>query len=91
MAFTAFCGFDLLAASGTAKLVNLSSNLAAFLTFAAAGQIVWSLGLPAVLFSIAGHYVGASLSLTKGAKIIRPMFFVVLALLLLRTLSDLLL
>lgn len=91
LAFTALCGFDLLTASGTAKIVNLSSNLAAFVTFAAAGQIFWSLGLPAALFSIAGHYAGASLSLTKGARLIRPMFFLVLILLLLRILSDLLL
>lgn len=91
LSFTAVCGFDLVTASGNAKVVNLCSNLAAFVTFASAGKILWIVGLPAALFSIAGHYVGSSLALTRGAKVIRPMFFVVLLLLLGRILSDLLL
>lgn len=91
LAFTALCRFDLVTASGNAKVVNLCSNLAAFVTFAFAGKILWTLGLPAALFSIAGHYVGSSLALTKGAKIIRPMFFVVLGLLLVKMVADLLL
>ncbi len=90
LAFTALCGFDLVTASGNAKVVNLCSNLAAFVTFATAGKILWVVGIPAACFSIAGHYVGSSLALTKGAKIIRPMFFVVLGLLLLKIVSDLL-
>jgi uncharacterized membrane protein YfcA len=40
------------------------------------------LGLPAALFGVAGQYVGSGLALKKGAKIIRPMFLVVLTLLL---------
>ncbi len=90
LAFTGLCGFDLVTASGNAKVVNLCSNLAAFITFAFAGKIVWALGLPAAAFSIAGHYIGSTLALKNGARIIRPMFFLVLALLLLRILWDLL-
>ena len=89
LAFTALCGFDLVTASGNAKVVNLCSNIAAFVTFAFAGKILWTLGLPAACCSIAGHYVGSSLALKDGAKIIRPMFFVVLALLLARIAWDL--
>ncbi len=89
LAFTALCGFDLVTASGNAKVVNLCSNIAAFVTFAFAGKILWALGLPAACCSIAGHYVGSSLALKDGAKIIRPMFFVVLTLLLVRVGWDL--
>lgn len=89
LAFTAFAGFDLITASGNAKVVNLCSNVAAFITFAFAGKTVWALGLPAACCSIAGHYVGSALALKDGARIIRPMFFVVLALLLVRILWDL--
>ena len=42
------------------------------------------------LCGIAGNYVGSSLALKGGAKVIRPMFFVVLALLLARLLYGLL-
>ena len=81
IALTGLCGFDLLTASGNTKVINLSSNLAAFVTFAFSGNILWALGIPAALCNIAGNYVGSGLALTKGAKVIRPMFFVVLALL----------
>lgn len=89
LAFTGLCGFDLVTASGNAKVVNLCSNLAAFVSFALAGKVVWALGLPAAVCSIGGHYVGASLALKKGAKVIRPMFFVVLCLLLVKIVADL--
>jgi len=89
LAFTGLLKMDLITASGNTKLINLSSNLAAFLTFALSGNIVWAVGLPAAVFGILGHFVGAGLALHKGAKIIRPMFFVVLALLLVRVVADL--
>lgn len=44
---------------------------------------------PCALCSVAGNYVGSSLAFKGGAKIIRPMFFVVLALLLGRLIYDL--
>ena len=90
LAFTAVCGFDLVTASGNAKVVNLCSNMAAFVTFAGAGKVVWGLGIPAAVFSIAGHYVGSTLALKKGGKVIRPMFFVVIVLLLIRVGSNIL-
>lgn len=89
LAFTALCRFDLLTAAGNAKVINFCSNLAAFATFALAGEIVWAVGIPAAVCGILGHYVGSGLALQKGAKAIRPMFFVVLALLLAKTLFDL--
>lgn len=89
LAFTGLVRMDLVTASGNAKLINLSSNVVAFLTFACSGYVVWTVGLVASVFGILGHFVGAGLALHKGAKIIRPMFFVVLALLLARVGWDL--
>ena len=83
-AFTGLCRFDLLTASGNTKVANSASNLASLITFALAGKVMWSVGIPAALCGIAGNYVGSSLALKGGAKIIRPMFFVVLGLLLIR-------
>ncbi len=82
LALTGLCGFDLLTASGNAKVMNLTSNIAAFVTFAFSGNILWALGIPAALFGIAGQYVGSGLALKNGAKVIRPMFLLVLVLLL---------
>ena len=90
IALTGLCGFDLLTASGNAKVMNLASNVAAFVTFAFGGNVLWKLGIPAALFGIAGQYIGSGLALKKGAKVIRPMFFVVLALLLVTIIYDIL-
>lgn len=84
LAFTGLCRFDLLTASGNTKVANSASNLASLVTFALAGKVLWSVGVPAALCGIAGNYLGSGLALKGGAKVIRPMFFVVLGLLLAR-------
>lgn len=89
LALTTLCGFDLLTASGNTKLINLSSNLAAFATFALSGSILWTLGIPAALFNIAGNYLGSGLALKRGAAVIRPMMLTVLILLLGTVVYDL--
>ena len=90
LAFTGLCKFDLLTASGNTKVANSASNVASLVTFALAGQVVWSVGIPAAICGIAGGYVGSGLALKNGAKVIRPMFFVVLALFTIRLIYDLL-
>ena len=90
LAFTGLCKFDLLTASGNTKVANSASNVASLVTFALAGQVVWSVGIPAAICGIAGGHVGSGLALKNGAKVIRPMFFVVLALLTIRLIYDLL-
>ena len=89
LAFTGLCRFDLLTASGNTKVANSASNLASLATFALAGKVMWSVGIPAALCGIAGNYIGSGLALKGGARIIRPMFFVVLALLLVRLIYGL--
>ena len=84
LAFTGLCRFDLLTASGNTKVANSASNLASLITFGLAGKVMWVVGIPAALYGIAGNYVGSGLALKGGAKVIRPMFFVVLTLLVAR-------
>ena len=82
MAFSMFCGLDLVKANGSAKLVNLSSNVAALASFFTGSNVLIALAVPAAVCNMAGAYLGSHLAVKKGAKIIRPMFFTVLALLL---------
>ena len=62
-------------------VINLSSNVAALVTFIFHGQIYWPLGLAASVFSIAGHYTGAGLVAKDGKKIVRPVVLTVLCIL----------
>ena len=74
--------------SGTAKLVNLSSNAAALLSLLTSGDVLFLLGLPAGLCAMAGAFVGSRLTLQKGSRMIRGMMMVVLGLLLAKLLTD---
>lgn len=88
-----FCGLakmDVRSASGSVKLVNFASNIGAVLTSLLAGKVIVGLGLIAALFSIAGHYLGAGLTIKNGTKIVRPVILAVLGLLAVKVLGELL-
>jgi len=71
------------------KLLNLTSNLAALLTFLLHGQVSILLGLTASVFSIAGHYMGAGMVMKNGSKIVKPIICVVLGLLFIKIIFGL--
>ena len=87
-----FCNFakmDLRTASGNVKVVNLSSNIGALFTSLMAGKVLVPVGLIVAAFSIAGHYIGAGLTIKNGAKIVRPVILVVLVLLAVKVVTEL--
>jgi uncharacterized membrane protein YfcA len=79
---------DLKSAAGTTKVINLSSNVAALVTFILHGQVYWALGLTASVFSIAGHYTGAGLVQKDGSKVVRPVVLTVLAILFIKVTTE---
>ena len=83
-------GMEAVMASGTAKVVNLTSNVAALISLATTGNVLIALGLPAAVCGIAGNWLGAGLTMKKGAGFIRYMLLVVLALLLAKMVLDVL-
>jgi len=88
IAFNLIAGMDILTASGNAKIVNFASNFAALVIFLLSGNIVFVLGLPAAACSLAGSWLGASVALKSGAKVIKPMFIFVFVLLLIKITID---
>lgn len=80
-AFTIIIGFDMLTASGNAKFVNLSSNIAALIAYTVNGNVIWRIGIPAAAFCIAGNILGSRMAIKKGSKFIKPMFLIILAIL----------
>ena len=81
MLFTWVAGMDMVTASGTAKPVNLASNLAALTSFLIGGDVLVRLAAPAIVCSIAGGWVGSKLALRVGARLIRYVMLGVLVLL----------
>ncbi len=84
LAFAVFLKLDLVTASGTTKVCGLFSVFAAVVTYGASGAILWDVAIFVAVFHMSGNYIGAGLALKKGAKVIRPMFILALALLTLR-------
>ena len=79
--YTNLCRMDIKTASGNTKLVNLSSNIAALVTFLVNGKTLFVLGLVAAIFCMAGHYLGSGLVMKKGTQIVKPIILIVLVLL----------
>jgi hypothetical protein len=71
VALTLVFGQTLTRASGNAKVINLASNLAAFVLFARHGTIVWSVALPMAAANAAGAALGAHLAVKRGDRLVR--------------------
>lgn len=81
-------GYDFLHASAGAKLLNLSSNLAAILLFALKGHVWWHFTLALAVANVAGSLLGTRLALRHGAGFVRGVFIVVVGALILKTGYD---
>ena len=86
--FTLVLGMEAVMASGTAKLVNLASNVASLTTLLLAGKVLVGLGIPAACCAILGNLLGAGMTIRKGTGFIRGMLMAVLALLLAKMVLD---
>ena len=79
---------DFLTASAGAKLLNLSTNLAAIALFAAKGHVWWQTGLTMAAANVAGSLLGTRLALRHGAGFVRQVFIVVATGLIVKTAYD---
>ena len=81
IAFSAVLGYTLLKSSGCAKIANLASNIASMVVFFLHGDILFTLGIPAMVCSILGNYMGSRFAIRGGSAKIRRIMFLVLGLL----------
>ena len=88
LVYTGLAGMDVRTASGNTKLVNLTSNIAALITWILNGKILPGLGFAAAVFCMAGNYVGSGLVLHNGTKVVKPVILLVLALLFLKVITG---
>ncbi len=86
--FTLTLGMEAVKSSGTSKIVNLASNVAALVTLIFSGHVLYLLGLPAALCAMAGGYIGSGMTIKRGAGFIKWMLVAVLALLLAKMVWD---
>ena len=86
---TGLARMDLNSAAGITKVINLSTNVAALVTYLINGKVILALGLTAGLFGIAGNWLGARSFTKSGSKIVKPLIGVVLTIFFLRVVFEL--
>ncbi len=77
--FVGVLGFDFLAASAAAKVVNLGSGLAAAIYFASTGHVLWHVALPMAAAGAAGSFTDAHVAVRRGSAFVRPLFLAVVS------------
>jgi uncharacterized membrane protein YfcA len=75
--FVHFYGYSFLPASATARILNLTSNVAAVLLFYYFGWLDLGFVFPGMIAAFAGGLLGASYAVKFGSKGIRPILFII--------------
>ena len=83
--------YDFLAAAAATKVLNLATNFGALMLFVATDNVLYAVGLPMAVSSIAGGLLGAQLAVRQGSGFIRWTFLMVVAALIAKLAYDLLL
>lgn len=80
IAFVLMMGFNLTKATGHTKAMNFTSNIISASVFIIGGKVIYTIGLVMAVGQILGSVVGARLVVKKGAKLIRPVFIMIVIL-----------
>ena len=86
--FVRLLGYDFLNASASAKLLNVSTNIAALILFSLKGHIWWHFALPLALANVLGSVLGTHMALKHGTGFVRGIFILVVSVLILKTGYD---
>lgn len=73
IAFVGLLGMTFVQGSAYAKLVNLSTNMAAILFFVSKGHFNLSYAIPMMFFNVGGALLGVKLALLKGNTFVRTL------------------
>ena len=79
--FVRFFAFDFMTATASAKIINITTNLAALSYFVPNGYIIWAWALPLAAANLIGGMVGANLAIRGGTRFLRYGFMALLVVL----------
>jgi uncharacterized membrane protein YfcA len=88
LAFVMGLGFHLAKATAYTKEMNATSNVAAFMLFLSYGSVWLVAGLIMALGQVIGEGLGAHYVIKGGARVVRPLYLLVVVLLLLKLLYE---
>ncbi len=88
LAYAVFLKLNLVKATGNTRFVIAIASITSVFTYAVSGAVIWNLAIVATIFNIVGSYLGAVIAIRKGIKIIRPIMFIVVAMLIVKLTID---
>ena len=88
LCFLKILGMDGMKPLGCARCVNFASNIGAVTTLFVSGNVLYSLGLAAAVFSVLGNLLGVRCAMKGGMKLIRKLLIVVLCLIFVKLAYD---
>lgn len=77
IAFVGIMGMTFVQGSAYAKVINLTTNIAALLLFFLKGTFLLQYAIPMILFNVLGAVVGVRLALLKGNTFVRGLLRVI--------------
>ncbi|HOJ86616.1 MAG: TSUP family transporter [Elusimicrobiales bacterium] len=86
--YSKFVKYDILKSTALAKFTNLVSNISALTAFIILKKVDFKLGLAMAVISVAGNYIGSDMAIKNGAKIIKPLLFLISNAILIKALID---
>lgn len=86
--FIAVLGLDFIRASAIAKIINLSTNIAALVYFVSINKVLYTIAIPMALCNAVGGIAGARMAIIKGSAFVRIFFLAIVSLLILKLAYD---
>ena len=87
---TGLAHYGLKEANGLCKAINWTTNVSSLVVFLLGGRVLLPLGLTAGCFSIVGSYLGAKTFEKKGARSVKPLMLIVVAIFFVKVLAEIL-
>ena len=89
MLFSMLLHYDLRVGNGNGKFIIVVSNITATIKYIIGGFMIWHVAIPCALANMAGSYIGASLAVKKGEKLVFPAMITVIVLVVVQTVLGL--
>ena len=77
MLFVMIFGYDMRFACGNGKVIIVISNLIALISYIINGNVIYEIAIPATVANIIGSYIGASLAVKNGSRLVRKILITV--------------
>lgn len=84
LGFVVILGFEFVAASAYAKVINCMTNVSALIVFIRQGNFLLQIAILMAVCNVAGNFAGSRLALKKGNGYIRILFLVIVTIMIIR-------